>query len=146
VRRALADGYELDDDPERVDRDALLAFLNEHSYWARERTREQLDRALDASARQVGLYRDGAMVGFARAVSDEVTFAYLADVYVLQEHRGGGRGVELVREAVEGAPFENPLWVLRTSDAHGLYEKLGFRPGGEDELLMWRARRVPSGP
>jgi GNAT superfamily N-acetyltransferase len=61
---------------------------------------------------------------------------YLADVYVLQEHRGGGRGVELVREIVENGPFANRRWALHTRDAHTLYTRFGFGP---NERLMERA-------
>jgi GNAT superfamily N-acetyltransferase len=104
------------------------AYLTQ-SYWATGRTRERQDALIDASERVVGLYRDGAQVGFARAVDcDGAGFVYLADVYVLDEHRGAGRGVELVREMIDNGPFAGRRWVLHTRDAHGLYEKFGFEP------------------
>jgi GNAT superfamily N-acetyltransferase len=61
-------------------------------------------------------------------VSDGATIAYLADVYVLTEHRGDGRGVALVEEMVAHGPLANIRWLLRTADAHGLYERFGFGP------------------
>lgn len=136
MKRALGDGFELDDDPARLDRDAVHAYLGGESYWARGRTRERQDALIDGSARVVGLYRDGRQVGFARAVDcDAAGFVYLADVYVLEECRGRGLGVELVREMIENGPYADRRWVLHTRDAHALYEKLGFGP---NERLMER--------
>lgn len=134
MRRELDGGYELDDDPGRIDRDAVHAYLGRESYWATGRTRERQDELIDGSHRVVGLYKDGRQVGFARAVDcDAAGFVYLADVYVLEEARGNGRGVELVREIVENGPYAHRRWVLHTRDAHGLYEKLGFGPN--DRLM-----------
>ena len=132
----LSDGYEPDDDRERVDVDALHAFLST-AYWAEGRPRETVERLVREAARVVGLYKDGAQVGFCRAVTDGNSFVYLADVYVLPDHRGRGLGVELVREMVERGPFAKLKWLLHTRDAHALYEKVGFgKPG---ERLMERA-------
>jgi len=129
VKRSLGDGYELDDDRGRVDRDAVHAYLGGVSYWAEGRPRDRQDELIDSSDHVVGLYHEGAQVGFARAVDcDAAGFVYLADVYVLDEHRGRGLGVELVREIVERGPYAERRWVLHTRDAHSLYEKLGFGP------------------
>ena len=130
MRRALDGGYELDDDRGRLERDAIHAYLGGVSYWAKGRTRERQDELIDASEHVVGLYgADGEQVGFARAVDcDAAGFVYLADVYVLDEHRGRGLGVELVREIVQHGPFAGRHWVLHTRDAHSLYEKFGFVP------------------
>jgi GNAT superfamily N-acetyltransferase len=136
VKRDLGDGFELDDDRARIDREAVHAYLGGVSYWAAGRTRERQDELIDASERVVGLYRDGRQVGFARAVDcDAAGFVYLADVYVLDECRGRGLGVELVREIVENGPFAGRRWVLHTRDAHALYAKFGFGP---NERLMER--------
>jgi GNAT superfamily N-acetyltransferase len=136
VRRDLGDGYELDDDRARIDRDAVHAYLGGESYWARGRTRERQDELIDLSEHVVGLYKDGVQVGFARAVDcDAAGFVYLADVYVLDDHRGRGLGVELARATVERGPFADRRWVLHTRDAHTLYAKLGFGP---NERLLER--------
>jgi GNAT superfamily N-acetyltransferase len=126
VRRELPDGFELDDDPGRVDGDAVFAYLSGESYWAKGRTRDQIDSAIAASARVVSLYRGERQIGFARVLTDGVAMAYLADVYVLPEFQGRGLGVELVRETVENGPYAGLRWVLRTGDAHGLYRRFGF--------------------
>ena len=129
MRRKLENGYELDDDRGRLDREAIHEYIGGVSYWAQGRTRERQDELIDASAHVVGLYKDGDQVGFARAVDcDAAGFVYLADVYVLDEHRGRGLGVELIREIVENGPFAGRTWVLHTRDAHGLYERFGFGP------------------
>ena len=129
MKRDLGDGYELDDDPGRLDREAVHAYLGGVSYWAEGRTRERQDALIDASERVVGLYHDGRQIGFARAVDcDAAGFVYLADVYVLDEHRGRGLGIELIKEIVERGPFAGRRWVLHTRDMHSLYEKFGFGP------------------
>jgi GNAT superfamily N-acetyltransferase len=141
VKRALGNGYELDDDRARLDHEAIHAYIGGVSYWAKGRTRERQDELIDASARVVGLYTGGEQVGFARAVDcDAAGFVYLADVYVLDEHRGRGLGVELVREIVENGPLAERTWVLHTRDAHALYEKLGFGP---HPRLMQRGANPP---
>jgi GNAT superfamily N-acetyltransferase len=134
VRRALGDGYELDDDPARIDVAAVHRYLAEESYWARGRAREVQERLVREATRVVGLYRDGEQVGFARAVSDRVSLAYLADVYVLSAHRGRGLGLELVREMVERGPLAGERWLLYTEDAHALYRKLGFDTPGPNAM------------
>jgi GNAT superfamily N-acetyltransferase len=137
MRRDLGNGYELDDDGARLDREAIHAYIGGISYWAKGRTRERQDELIDASAHVVGLYRGGEQIGFARAVDcDAGSFIYLADVYVLDGHRGNGLGVELVREIVENGPLADRRWVLHTRDAHSLYEKFGFGP---NERLMQRS-------
>jgi len=133
VRQELENGFELDDDPARIDREAVHAFLT-RSYWAAGRSREVQDALIDAAQRVVGLYRDGRQLGFSRTVTDGHVHAYLADVYVLSEARGRGLGVELVRFSVEGGPFARCRWLLHTKDAHGLYDKFGFGPPS-DRLL-----------
>lgn len=136
MKRELGDGYELDDDATRINVDAMHAFLSVDAYWAEGRTRETVERLVREASRVVGLYKDGVQVGFCRAVTDSVSFAYLADVYVLQDHRGRRLGVELVREMVERAPFPPLKWLLHTRDAHALYEKVGF--GEPCERVMER--------
>jgi GNAT superfamily N-acetyltransferase len=137
VRRDLGDGYELDDDPDRIDRAAVHAYLA-RSYWAEGRTREVQDDLIDGSARVVGLYKDGEQIGFSRTLSDGHAQSYLADVYVLEEHRGRGLGVELVRFSVDEGPLAHTKWYLHTRDAHDLYRRFGFEEPGERALERWR--------
>jgi ribosomal protein S18 acetylase RimI-like enzyme len=138
VRRDLGGGYELDDDLARIDREAVHAYLGGESYWAKGRTREVQDALIESSARVVGLYSDGRQIGFTRTVTDGHVHAYLADVYVLEEHRGRGLGEQLVRFSIEESPFARCRWILHTADAHGLYRKFGFTE--PDDRLMERPR------
>ena len=133
MRRELPGGVELDDDRARVDLDAVWDFLSTEAYWGRERTREEVERQVSEATRVIGLYVGSEQVGFARYLSDG-RVAYLADVYVLAEHRGRGLGIELVRFAVEEGPHADLRWMLHTRDGHELYERFGFGPPDERYL------------
>ena len=134
MKRDLGDGYELDDDRSRIDREAVHRYLGGESYWAKGRARDVQDALIESSERVVGLYHDGAQVGFSRTVSDGRVHSYLADVYVLEEHRGRGLGVALVRFSVEEGPYARTRWMLHTADAHELYRKFGFTEPGDRVL------------
>jgi GNAT superfamily N-acetyltransferase len=138
MRRELPGGYELDDDRARIDREAVHAYLSGESYWAKGRPRETMDELIESAQRVCGLYHEGALVGFSRSLSDVHVRSYLADVYVLPEHRGRGLGVELVRFSVEEGPLTGTAWLLHTADAHALYGKFGFEPASE--RVLERAR------
>ena len=141
MKHDLGEGFELDDDPARVDVAEVHRFLSEHAYWARGRAREVQARLVREAVRVVGLYHDGRQVGFCRAASDGVSFVYLGDVYVLPEYRGRGLGVELVRAMIDRGPLAERRWILHTEDAHELYRKLGF--DAPSYKLMERPARRP---
>ena len=138
MKRDLGDGYELDDDPKRIDIAAVHRFLRDESYWARGRDFETQAELVRTASRVVGLYHRGEQVGFCRAVATPAV--YLADVYVLTEHRGRGLGEALVEEMVERGPYADRSWLLHTADAHELYRRFGF--GAPGERLM---ERPPAG-
>ncbi len=118
--------YEISTDPARIDLAAVHEFLSEHSYWATGRPLEVVRRSL-ANSIVFGIYRGHEQVGLARVVTDKATFAWLCDVYVIEEHRGHGLGKWLI-ECVRAHPDLQGLrrWVLATRDAHGLYAQHGF--------------------
>jgi GNAT superfamily N-acetyltransferase len=122
----LRDGFRISTDPALLDRALIHEFLR-GSYWAPGIPRETVDRSIEG-ALCFGIYEDAGQVGFARIITDKATFAYVADVFVLESHRGRGLGVWLM-EAVRAHPDLQGLrrWILMTRDAHGLYEKFGFR-------------------
>ena len=135
LSRDLGNGYELSADRARLDRAAVHAYLTT-TYWALGRTRERQDELIDRKrARRRPLPRRPAGRVRPRVDCDAAHFVYLADVYVLAEHRGAGLGVELVREIVERGPFADRRWILHTRDAGTLYARLGFR---HHERLMQR--------
>ncbi|GAC1410056.1 MAG: GNAT family N-acetyltransferase [Actinomycetota bacterium] len=136
--RTLSDGYELDDDPSRIDVAAVVSFLSTNAYWAIDRPPAVIARGIANSFRVVGLYWSGAQVGFARAVSDGEIIAYLADVYVLPEHRGRGLGTEIVTEIIDTGPIAHVRWLLHTKDAHSLYRRFAFQP--PDDRALQRER------
>ncbi len=126
MKRALPSGLELDDDPARIDVAAVHQFISEESYWALGRPYETMELMVREAARVVGLYDGEAQVGFCRAVRCSPNLFYLADVYVLPRYRGRKLGVELVVEMIDHGPYADDRWFLHTSDAHGLYRRLGF--------------------
>jgi GNAT superfamily N-acetyltransferase len=135
--------YSLDDDPGRLDLEAIWSFLSTEAYWHRWRTREEVAAQVAGAWRVIGAYDDttGAQVGFCRALSDGICEAYLADVYVLAGHRGHGLGKALVATMIEDGPGAHLRWTLFTDDAHGLYEQFGFAP--PDRTALVRPGRFP---
>ena len=129
------DGYELDEDRARLDVDAIWGFLR-GSYWSPNVPRDVVERAI-AGSLCLGLYAPGGeLAGFARAVTDSATYAWIADVFVLEPHRGRGLGVWLV-ETLLGHPRLQGLRIvtLNTADAHGLYERFGFVRDGDRRMV-----------
>ena len=129
--------FEVSADASRLDMDAIHAFLSS-SYWSPGIPLETVRRAVQNSV-CVGAYLESRQVGFARMVTDRATFAYLADVYVLEEYRGKGLSVRMV-EALMKLPELQGLrrMLLVTRDAHGLYAKFGFTPLPSPSLFMER--------
>ena len=127
--------YEISIDRSRLDVKAIHAFLTQ-SYWSPGIPLATVSRAVDNSV-CIGAYLGAEQVGFARVVTDKATFAYLADVYVLEPHRGNGLS-RLMMEAVTQHPELQGLrrWLLITRDAQGLYAKFGFTPLSAPERFM----------
>jgi len=127
--------YRISTDPRSLDVDAIHAFLT-RSYWAFGIPRATVAASI-ASSLCFGLFDGEAQIGFARVISDRATFAYLCDVYVLEDYRGRGLGKWLA-EVVTSHPDLSGLrrFVLATRDAHGLYEKFGFTPLNKPEIFM----------
>ena len=122
---------------ERLDRELILHWLSEQSYWARGRTREALDAAI-AGSRTYGVYTEDGQVAFARVVTDGATFAWICDVFVAEEVRGRGIGTMLMTGILDDlAPLKLKRTTLATADAHGLYERFGFTP--LPDPAMWMA-------
>jgi GNAT superfamily N-acetyltransferase len=135
TREWFREPYFISTAPERLDLDVIHGFLT-RSYWAAGRSRERVEASI-AHSLPIGLYHQqgeqrragerAEQVGFARVVTDHATFAYLADVFVIDAHRGRGLGVWLVEIAIGLPECEGARWLLGTRDAHELYRKFGFR-------------------
>ena len=141
--------YEISTDRARLDLALIHRWLSEHSYWAAGIPLETVRRAVQNSL-PFGVYHAGALVGFARVITDYATFAYVGDVFVLDPHRGQGLSTWLM-ETIAGDPRLGGFrrWMLATRDAHALYEKTGFTPLGQPD--RWMERRplkgyVPGAP
>lgn len=122
------DGLILTDDPARLDVDRIHAWLRA-SYWAADRDRPTLERAI-AGSEAYGVYAPaGEQIAFARVVTDRATFAWICDVVVDEAWRGKGIGNWLMRGVVDAITAQGVgRAVLATRDAHGVYERIGFEP------------------
>ncbi len=127
--------YTVSTDPSRLQLAAIHAYLT-RSYWSPGVPRQVVARAI-ANSLCFGVYLGEAQVGFARVVTDKATFAYLADVYVLEEHRRQGLSKRLV-ETIQAHPDLQGLrrFLLATRDAHGLYAQFGFAPLAAPDRMM----------
>ena len=130
--------YTISTENKRLDIRRIHDFVSNQSYWAQGRTIETVQRALDNSL-NFGLYKNNQLIGFARVVTDYATFAWIADVFVLSEHRGQGLS-KWIMEVILSHPELQGLrrWVLATKDAHGLYARFGFIPLHRPERWMER--------
>ena len=132
---------EISTDKARLDIEMIHRFLVEESYWAQTRIIGQTRTAIENSL-CFGVYLDGRQIGFARVVSDFATFAYLGDVFVLDEFRGQGVSKRLMKEIVAHPRLQGlRRWVLATRDAHGLYEQFEFSALKFPE--RWMERTAP---
>lgn len=127
--------YLISSDRSLIDLEVVHSFLTE-IYWAKGVSEEIVQRSIENSI-CLGAYKDGEQVGFARAVTDRATFAFLADVFVIESERGKCVGKMLVEAALNHPELrELRRWLLATDDAHGLYERYGFEPLRKPERWM----------
>ena len=120
------DDYLISTDKDRLEIHFIHDFLANQAYWALGRSFDSVKRSIDHSL-NFGVYKNDQQIGFARVVTDFATFAWLADVFVIEEHRGHGLGVWLI-EVITNHPELQGLrrWILATRDAHDLYRRVGF--------------------
>ncbi|MDW8803762.1 GNAT family N-acetyltransferase [Streptomyces scabiei] len=135
---ALPGGYEMSDDPARLDVARVHHWLSTDAYWALGRPREKLESAIRGSL-NFGAYEEGSgeQVAYARVVTDRATFAWLCDVYVDRSVRGKGLGTAMVAAVRDHlGPYGLRRVLLATHDAHEVYAKLGFQPLAEPDRWM----------
>ena len=134
---------EISVDKSKMDVDLIQGFLSK-SYWAEGRTIEQVRATIDNSI-PFGLFFNGQQIAFARVVTDRVVFAYLMDVFVVPEHRGHGYASRLLKYILNYPEIARvQTWLLKTKDAHPLYEKMGFVVVNDAERWMIRSVDEPS--
>lgn len=122
-------------DKTKLDVPFIQDFLKD-IYWAAGRTIDEVQTTIDSSF-CFGIYLDDVQIGFARVVTDYVVFAYLMDVFIVEEHRGNGYSSILIGKMMNEPILKNiKIWRLATSDAHFLYEKFGFKALAHPEKMM----------
>jgi N-acetylglutamate synthase-like GNAT family acetyltransferase len=132
----MIEGFRISSESEDMDLEAIHDFISE-SYWAKGIPKRTLKKAVENSLCFGVFDSAGAQVGFARAVTDSATFAYLADVYILDKHRGQGLSKWLMAEVLSHPELQGLRRIaLATFDAHGLYKKYGFKPLAKPEIFM----------
>jgi GNAT superfamily N-acetyltransferase len=127
------EGYLISTDPSKIDIEVVYQYLSKESYWAKDIPLERVQKSIENSF-CFGLYFDNKQVGFARLITDKTTFAYLADVFILPEHRGKGLSKWMI-ETIHAHPELQGLrrWLLGTRDAHTLYEQFGWTRFGDEQ-------------
>jgi len=129
-------GYLFSNDKSRLQLEAIHQYLSKESYWSQNIARDLVEASI-AGSECFGIYHKGAQIGFARIITDYASFGYLADVYVLESHRGKGLSKELMGFIMK-FPLVKTLrrFMLATRDAHELYKKFGFTPLSTPERFM----------
>lgn len=137
------EGYSISTDPGKLDIYIIHQYLSEQSYWAQNIPLDVVERSV-ANSLCFGVYHQDKQVGFARLVTDKATFAYLADVFVLEEHRDKGLSKWLMA-FIHSHPDVQGLrrWVLGTLDAHELYKQFGWAPLTEAQVQRFMQIIVP---
>jgi len=131
----MSGAYEISTGNSRLDVALIHDFLR-HSYWARNIPRRVVEKSLEHSL-CFGAFHDGRQVGFGRVITDFATFAYVADVFVVPEHRGRGVSKLLMRSILAHPELQGlRRIILATHDAHGLYRQFGFQPLAHPENMM----------
>ena len=142
MERLHNSGVVWSDDPGRLDFDVIHGYLDQ-SYWSAHIPRQLVVRAAEGSM-PFGLYDAGAQIGYARLVTDKATFAYLADVFVLDAYKGHGLGTWFMQQILDHPDLQDlRRWLLTTQDAHTFYERLGFVRNPFPERFMVIAKENP---
>jgi len=142
MERTHDSGVTFSDDPARLDFDVIHGYLVQ-SYWSAHIPRQLVERAA-AGSMPFGLYDVGVQIGYARLVTDKATFAYLADVFVLDAYKGRGLGTWFMQQILDHPDLQDlRRWLLTTQDAHTFYERLGFVRNPFPERFMVIAKENP---
>lgn len=137
------DMYYITTDKSKLDVNVVHQYLAEESYWAEGISKHIVEKVIENSL-CFGLFYNNTQIGFARLVTDKATFAYLADVFVIKEHRGKGLSKWLMQSIQAHPELQNlRRWMLTTKDAHGLYKQFGWTSVPEDYMHRFMMRHNP---
>jgi GNAT superfamily N-acetyltransferase len=129
-------------DKQKLNIDLIHSYLSRESYWAKDRDMEIVKTSIDNSL-CFGVYLENKQIGFARVVSDYSVFAWIMDVFILEDYRGNGYGKNLMSAIMAHEKLQNlQRWGLGTEDAHGLYEQFGFKPLSKPQNMMEISKRM----
>ncbi len=129
-------GFLISTDKSLLNIDLIYNYLNDDSYWAQGIQRETLEKGI-VNSMCFGVYQQDVQAGFARVVTDNATFAYLCDVFILPDFRQKGLSKWLVQTIVKHPDLQGlRRWSLATADAHGLYNQFGFTEISRPERWM----------
>lgn len=133
----MIDKFFISTDKSKLDIETIKDFLNNRSYWAKGRSIETIKKSIDNSL-CFGVYtNEERLIGFARVVSDYAVYAWIMDVFIIEEYRRKGLGKLLMKTIMNYSDLQGlQRWGLATDDAHGLYKKFGFKPLSKPELMM----------
>jgi GNAT superfamily N-acetyltransferase len=121
-------GFSISTDKALLDFDMIYNYLDKESYWSKGIAPETLRKAIN-NAMCFGVYHEKKQIGFAKVVTDKATFAYLADVFIIEQYRGLGLSKWLMQTIIQHEELQGlRRWMLATADAHGLYAQFGFSP------------------
>lgn len=149
MKPLIKDGYEISTDKSKLDIPFIHQYLSTASYWAMDIPIDLVKKSIEGSV-CFGVYDlqpgfpAGKQIGFARVVTDAATFGYLADVFIIDQHRSKGLSKWLM-EVIMNYPGFEPLrrWMLATRDAHGLYKQFGFTELDKPERIMQKVKPHP---
>jgi GNAT superfamily N-acetyltransferase len=132
----LKKGFTISIDKELLDFEMIFNYLSKESYWSKGITAEKVRVSIESSL-CFGIYDGGKQVGFARVITDNATFAYLCDVFILGGYRGNGLSKWMIQTVLAHPNLRGVRrWLLATADAHGLYNQFGFIPLASPERWM----------
>ena len=135
--------YQISTDPSKLNLEVIHKYLSQESYWANGIPFEKVKKSIEHSL-CFGLYHHDEQVGFARLITDKTSFAYLADVFILEKERGKGLSKWLLTTIQSHPELLNLRgWLLRTKDAHGLYEQFGWSKLSEEQIQRFMVRFNP---
>ena len=139
TKQKMNGNFYISTDKSQLDKNLITDFLSNHSYWAQGRSEQTIEKSIENSLCFGVFTSENKQVGFARVVTDYAVFAWLLDVFILEDFRGRGLGKMLMSAIITREDLQGlKRWGLGTRDAHGLYEKYGFTALSKPEIMMER--------